>query len=230
MSITHEIRPYRILVVDDQDHARMAIKTAIGAAVPFCEFADALNTDEAQKSLKESSPFDLAVIDLKLGELDKDGINLVKVMKGVCYSRIIIFTAYPSVESACAAYEAGADSYISKIDPDATRKLQDKAKELSKEKLKELQDKAKELLLQRDLRARLQRQSQAYREAQKAFEENEKEWIEKYAGQLVIVHKGTVVAQAKEPFEADQLLSKYTPDERCDLAVLDIPSRGRKDA
>jgi response regulator RpfG family c-di-GMP phosphodiesterase len=220
MSITHEIRPYRVLVVDDQDHARMAIKTVIGAAVPFCEFADASNTDEAQKFLmKEFPPFDLAVIDLKLEESDKDGLNVVRIIKGVLdrYSqtRVILYTAYPTVESACAAYEAGADSYISKIDPDATKKLQDKAKEL---------------LFQRDLRDRLLHQSQAHREAQKAFEENKEEWIKKYGGRFVIVREGKVIAEAKDLFEADQLLGKYTPNARCDLAVLDIPSQGRKDA
>ena len=216
MSITHELRPYRVLVVDDLDRIRLAIKTAIGAAVPSCEFVEAKNATNAEEVLKrELLPFDLAVIDLRLEEPDKDGITLVKVMKGICYSRIIIFTAYPSVESVCAAYEAGADSYISKLEPDATKKLQDKAKEL---------------LLQRDLRARILRQSEAHREAQKAFEENEKEWIKKYGGQFVIVHKDKVVAHAKDPFEADQLLGKYTPDERCDLAVFDIPSRGSRDA
>jgi len=216
MSITHELRPYRVLVVDDQDHARLAIKTAIGAAVPLCEFTEASNTNEAQEFLrKEFPPFDLAVIDLRLEEPDKDGLNVVKIIKGILdhcsQTRVILYTAYPSVETACAAYEAGADVYISKNDPNATKKLQDKAREL---------------LTQRELRARILRQLQSYREARKTFEENKKEWIEKYAGQFVIVHKGRVVAHAKDPFEADQLLGKYTPDERCDLAVLDIPLRG----
>ena len=214
MSI-NEIRPYRVLVVDDLDHARLAIKTAIGDAVPSCEFVEAENATKAEEVLKREEPFDLAVIDLKLEEPDKDGITLVKVMKGVFYSRIIIYTGYPTVETACAAYEAGADSYISKLYSDATEKLKNKAKVL---------------LTQRDLRARLQRQSQAHREAQKAFEENKQDWTKKYAGQFVIVQKGKVVEHAKDPFGAWNLLDKYTPDERCDLAVLEIPSHGGKNA
>lgn len=214
MSITHELRPYRVLVVDDLSHARLAIKTTIMDAVQSCEFVEAKNATEAEQVLKREEPFDLVVIDLKLGEPDKDGITLVEVIKQVLnrYSptRIIVYTAYPTVETACEAYEAGADSYISKNYIDATAKLQKKAKEL---------------LEQVDIRESLRRQREAYRHAEKTFANNKKNWIEKYGGNFVIVKNGEVLASEKDPYEVWKLLNeKYTRNERCDIAIIQVPS------
>lgn len=214
MSISNNPRPHRVLVVDDKDHARVAIKAAIGAAVPRCEFLEAENVTSAEKILEKERPsFDLAVIDLKLEELDRDGTTLLRLIKQTLHQHaqasVIIYTAYPTFETACAAYEAGASSYISKLDRNSTQKLQNRAKEL---------------LEQPGIRESLQRQWQAHRQADKAFAENRKNWVEKYGGKLVVVKDCQVIEAHDNPREIWKFLNdNFTPDERCDIAVIEIP-------
>ena len=183
MSIEKEFRPYRVLIVDDLDHERIAIIVAIEAAVEGCEIVEAKNVTDAEHVLTgETQPCDLAVIDLKLEESDKDGVALVGIIKQVLQrhsaTRVIIYTAYPSMDSACAAYEAGASAYISKLDVDSTEKLQEKSKEL---------------LEQPDLRQVLRLQHEALENAKKALAKNREDWVEKYGGKFVLVRNGEVI-------------------------------------
>lgn len=218
MSVSED-RPFRVLIVDDKQDERFAIKKTIEGTGLFCEFVEARSVTEAENILKNQKiPFDLTVVDHKLEEPPKDGTTLISIIRSVLnrYSqtRIILFTAYPCWETACAAYEAGADSCISKNDDDASKKLKQKAVEL---------------LQQRDLRQGLLRSRQAHQKATETFERNKEQLIKEYGGKFVVFHNGQIQESGDDPFDVWKVLDeKYTKDQRYDVSVIQIPREEKK--
>ena len=218
MTLSELPRPYRILIVDDIPAERVAIRAAIEAAGSDCEIAEADSVESAERILIQGPfPFDVAVVDLRLHGMD-DGLVVAGLIKRVLerhvQTRVVIVTAFPSIETACAAYEAGASAYISKLDEDTTNTLQRKVREL---------------LEQRDLRDNLNRQYVAQREAQEAFEGEREEWIRHYGGKFVVVRNREVLEAYENPRELWEDLRRFTTAEQAELGIVQVPATGDED-
>jgi len=212
MAIDAGLEPYRVLIVDDVMAERTAIRAAVEAAVPNCRFVEENALASGERALKERpEPFDLAVVDVRLLN-DQEGLRLLgrsgPIRDRYLQTRIIVVTAYPDVGSCCEAFENGADAYISKMDLDWTKKLQEKAKEL---------------LGQRQFREDLRKQFEAYREAEKAFATNREEWTRRYGGKFLAVGDGKVIVARENPHDLGQVLDRLTQEERLRVAILRVP-------
>jgi len=210
-----EPRPYRILIVEDQPSGYETIRSAISATVRRCEFAEARSVEEAECLLNEDPfPFDLAVIDLKSGR-DENGKQVVRAIEMVRRrhfgTKVMVCSANPTVQSACAAYEAGASAYVPKLQT-ATE---------------DLQRKARELLEQRKEREEAARQLEAQRIADDEFESHREEWIDKYGGRRLLfdAKKRQLIVDDNCSGNIGEQLDKYDHATRLDIAILDVPSR-----
>lgn len=203
-----EARPYRVLVVDDLSHERQAIIAAIEQAVPTCEFIEADSVPSAEAIIKEQAePFDLAVIDLRL-EDDVEGLKLFgpknPIHPMLLQTRIIVLTAYPSWQTACKAYESGASTYLSKLDPDSTEKLQQKARQL--------------LLLEN-----MRRQLDAQYRADQAFAHHYEGWCKQYAGKCLLVRGEEVLSVHDTLYALSRGLQEYPDEDRPDIGIVKVP-------
>ena len=98
------------LIVDDEVNIRRTLATCLeveGHTVAAVgTFRDALDAVERQT-------FDLAFVDLRLGT--EDGLDLIPVLlKAAPWLKIIVITAYASIETAVEAMRRGAADYIPK--------------------------------------------------------------------------------------------------------------------
>lgn len=104
------MEPIRILIVDDEILLRKALEgvlTSQGYSVKSCE------TGEKALTLIEREFFDLALVDVKLPDLN--GLELLKEIKKISpETGVIIITAYAEVKSAVQAIKDGAFDYLSK--------------------------------------------------------------------------------------------------------------------
>ena len=99
-----------ILVVDDEANIRRTLSICLESeghqVVAVSNFQDALS-EAAQKS------FDVAFVDLRLGTAD--GMDLISpLLSSIPWVKIIIITAYSSIETAVEAMRRGAADYIPK--------------------------------------------------------------------------------------------------------------------
>ena len=105
-----ERRPIRdVLVVDDDDRILASWKRAAGRAHTVHVAQDA----DAARELAENQPFDLAIIDLRLGK--SSGLELVRDLRAInAEAQIVLCSGYLSVVTAVAAVRAGADLIVFK--------------------------------------------------------------------------------------------------------------------
>ena len=99
----------RILIVDDEDSIRLALRTALAASHQVDEAADG---EHALVQLARQD-YDLVLSDLRMGKVG--GLEVLasaKAQQPRC--AVIILTAYGSVDGAVAAMKAGADDYLTK--------------------------------------------------------------------------------------------------------------------
>ncbi|UOX99736.1 response regulator transcription factor [Blastococcus sp. PRF04-17] len=99
----------RLLVVEDDDHIRTALRWALedeGYAVD-----EAVSGEEAC-SLVDASPPDVMVLDLMLGRMD--GYAVVRHVRRTLDLPIIVVSARADTHDIVAALEAGADDYVTK--------------------------------------------------------------------------------------------------------------------
>ena len=99
-----------ILVVDDEANIRRTLSVCLESeghrAVAVSNFQDALS-EASQKS------FDIAFVDLRLGAAD--GMDLIpRLLASTPWLKIIVITAYSSIETAVEAMRRGAADYIPK--------------------------------------------------------------------------------------------------------------------
>ena len=100
----------KLLAVDDDSNLLEVIKMRLESA--DFDVVTALNAEDAIRAVREQS-FDLAVIDLQLG--DSDGISVMEsILKINTEIPIIILTAYGTIESAVEAMQKGAFNYLTK--------------------------------------------------------------------------------------------------------------------
>lgn len=102
--------PPRVLVVDDEDDVRRALRTALEGW--GYQVDEAVSGEEALSRVA-ARRYDLLLLDLRMAEIDG-----VEVMERVRLSRptlpIIILTGYATLESAIAAVRCGAADYLLK--------------------------------------------------------------------------------------------------------------------
>jgi DNA-binding response OmpR family regulator len=111
--------PVRTLVVDDEKGVRFFLEETLRRAGH--EVVTATSGEEALERLRET-PFDLAVVDLKLG----GRIDGLRVLEAVRWrwpaTAVVILTAHGSLDSALAAIREGVDGYLLKpVEPDEVR-------------------------------------------------------------------------------------------------------------
>jgi DNA-binding NtrC family response regulator len=100
----------KILIVDDDKEYRENLKEVLDNAGYSNDMAE--SAKEAIKKLSERQ-FDVILLDFMMPEID--GINAIGEFKKISpHSKIIMITAFASIENAVAAIKKGASEYISK--------------------------------------------------------------------------------------------------------------------
>ncbi|MFZ5949196.1 MAG: sigma-54-dependent transcriptional regulator [Candidatus Rifleibacteriota bacterium] len=116
-----------VLVVDDEKNIRQTLSLCLNdLGWQVCTAADA----EQAKRLNEVEIFDLAFIDIRLGS--DNGLDLiVELLERSPWLKIIVISAYASIDSAVEALNRGALNYIAKpFSPDQVRSAAAKALDL----------------------------------------------------------------------------------------------------
>ena len=127
-----------ILVVDDEPNIRKVLSIALEA-----EGHRVSAVGNIQDALRESSYqfFDLAFVDLRLGA--ESGMELIPALRSICpWLKIVVITAYASIDSAVEAMRRGAFDYLSKpFTHEYVKLLVDKVSEIRRleQKLETLQ-------------------------------------------------------------------------------------------
>jgi NtrC-family two-component system response regulator AlgB len=99
-----------ILIVDDEPNIRKTLSIALEAeghhVAAVSNFKDALA--EAGRKF-----FDLALVDLRLGT--QSGLELIPALRSLCpWLKIVVITAYASIDTAVEAMRRGAFDYLAK--------------------------------------------------------------------------------------------------------------------
>jgi two-component system KDP operon response regulator KdpE len=102
-------RAPKILVVDDESQIRTLLKATLGRA--GYAVVEAANAREALSAKSIDKP-DLVLLDLGLP--DRDGLELVELLRGDPRSALIVVSARDQTEQKVAALDLGADDYVTK--------------------------------------------------------------------------------------------------------------------
>src|SRR5919109_1240767 len=116
----------RILIVDDEQNARAALRTILSEE--GYEIAEAADGEEGLGRLQELSP-DLVLADVRMPRMD--GLALLRKAKEVgAEASFVMMTAFASIEAAVEAMRAGAENYLVKpLDVNAVLVFVEKALE-----------------------------------------------------------------------------------------------------
>ena len=135
----------KILVVDDEENVRIALRTRL--AELDCEVLEAGNPDDARHLLSlHRQDIAVVILDLKLlSAQEKEGhesglkfLNDALGLNQACLGcdrklfspKVIVLTAYTSVASCRAAFLDGVLDYLSKTDPDVWKTLLERVKQV----------------------------------------------------------------------------------------------------
>ena len=100
---------HKILIVDDEPQIRRLIHSALDRA--GYDVTEAQNAREAMDRLRAERP---AIMLLDLGLPDRDGLELVPLIKQQSDTVLIIVSARESTDEKVAALDLGADDYLAK--------------------------------------------------------------------------------------------------------------------
>jgi DNA-binding NtrC family response regulator len=104
------MEPFSILIVDDEENIREALREALDHQGYRVSTAD--SGKAAFQTLKEAT-YHLVLLDLMLGDID--GLRLLKSIKGQWPDiEVVMITAYGTVETAVEALKEGAYDYMTK--------------------------------------------------------------------------------------------------------------------
>lgn len=113
---TTMLKKLRILIVDDQKHARRSLKALLATKFQLVETCEAADGLEAVRCMEECKP-DVVLMDARLPEMD--GIEATRIIKTKSeHTAVIVLSMYLEYQEAALA--AGADAFISKGDPPET--------------------------------------------------------------------------------------------------------------
>jgi DNA-binding NarL/FixJ family response regulator len=106
----------RLVIIEDDDLTRIALKIGLGAKSEVNLVAEATTAWEGFNLIEQQKP-DLAIIDLGLP--DTNGIELIARLKAMRntnlqYTKILVLTLQDREDAVMAAFQAGADSYCIK--------------------------------------------------------------------------------------------------------------------
>ena|SRR5438094_4689943 len=100
----------RILIVDDDEPFRLAMRTAF--ARRGYEVSLASNADEAQAIIRQTPP-EYAVIDLRMP--GPSGLEVVRALRALAApAQVVVLTGYGTIGTAVEAIRLGAINYLSK--------------------------------------------------------------------------------------------------------------------
>lgn len=105
-----ELRGLRILVVDDEENIRFAIAVCLEA-----DGHTVVTASDMEQAFEEtrSKAFDLIFLDVRLGTLN--GLDFLPQLRSENpWARVIVITAYASIETALQAMKLGATDYLAK--------------------------------------------------------------------------------------------------------------------
>lgn len=103
----------RILIVDDQGHARRSLKALLATRFKLVDTCEAVNGIEAIRCVEECKP-DIVVMDARMPEMD--GIEATRMIKlKSAQLPVIILSMYS--EYRAAALAAGANAFLLKGEP-----------------------------------------------------------------------------------------------------------------
>ena len=101
-----------MLIVEDDPVFLRIMKEIVSSGFPFVSLIEAGNGEEAMAKLEAAGP---RVVFMDISLPDTNGLKLAKTMKERKPDvRVVIVTNHDTPEHREAAYEAGADSFISK--------------------------------------------------------------------------------------------------------------------
>jgi DNA-binding response OmpR family regulator len=99
----------RLLVVEDDDHIRTALRWALEDE--GYDVAEAASGEEAVQAVAVSAP-DLMIVDLMLGSMD--GYEVIRQVRRSFDFPVVVVSARADTSDIVAALEAGADDYVTK--------------------------------------------------------------------------------------------------------------------
>ena len=103
----------RVLIVDDQPRARRSLKALLNTLPQVGEISEAVNGREGLRLIEESPP-DLAVLDVRMPELD--GLEMTRLVRAHWpQMRIMLLSMFD--DCSAAALAAGADAFFCKGEP-----------------------------------------------------------------------------------------------------------------
>jgi DNA-binding NtrC family response regulator len=110
----------RILVVDDDPHARDLLRRLLSS---LGQIIEAANPAEAQAALADEPP-DLVLTDMAMPD-PSDGLTVLRAVKALCpETPVVVVTAYGNIEGALDTIQQGAFDYLSKpFDVDAIARV-----------------------------------------------------------------------------------------------------------
>jgi two-component system response regulator HydG len=118
--------PIRVLIVDDDEAHAQAVADSLEKTGNDCTIA---TSGQRGAALIESETFDVVVTDLRMDEVDGLAI-LRKTKEELPGAEVILLTGHASVQSALAAGQYGAQTYLTKpLDINELRKAVEKAAE-----------------------------------------------------------------------------------------------------
>ncbi|WP_199553851.1 response regulator transcription factor [Sandaracinobacteroides hominis] len=100
---------HKLLVIDDEPHIRRLIQAALARA--DYHVLEAGNAQEAMELIRRERP-DITLLDLGLP--DRDGLELVPLIKAQTESTLIVVSARDATEEKVTALDLGADDYLTK--------------------------------------------------------------------------------------------------------------------
>ncbi|MFH1113898.1 MAG: sigma-54 dependent transcriptional regulator [Pseudomonadota bacterium] len=110
MNIDNSIPHLSILVVDDEANIRKTLRVCLESRG---HRVTAVSNGKDARAETDRQVFDLAFVDLRLGT--ENGLDLIPSLLGACpWLKIVVITAYASVDTAVEAMRRGATDYIPK--------------------------------------------------------------------------------------------------------------------
>lgn len=104
------LKKLRILIVDDQQRARLSLKALLATRFQLIDTCEAVNGVEAIRCVEECKP-DIVLMDIRMPEMD--GIEATRIIKTkLAQIPVIVLTLYSEYKAAALA--AGANAFLIK--------------------------------------------------------------------------------------------------------------------
>ena len=107
------LKKLRILIADDQPHARRSLKALLATRFKLVDTCEAVNGIEAVRCVEECKP-DVVLMDARMPEMD--GIEATRIIRTKCAQLPVIVLSMYS-EYRAAALAAGANAFLLKGEP-----------------------------------------------------------------------------------------------------------------